>query len=195
MTTWTARALLLAADLPEHGMNAAHLNAAAWSAGIMPEATRGLIGAYAALTGNRGGDALWVRTGPCPDAAALMLATAELEAGAAGLLKRAETIEGSCEEARETAIADYRIAEADANSDEPGIRASGAERMEIARQVIADTEAALEIIADAAARLTHARICLARVPGDYATVYAEPVAQVRRGLKLPFAGAYLNGEA
>lgn len=192
MTTWTAQAQLLTGDLPEWGVNAARLNAAAWSAGLMPEATRGLIGAAAALTGNRAGEALWARTEPCADAPAMLMAAAELEAGAAELLKRAQDMTGSCRDAYDTACVEYQAAEADANSEDPAARASGTERMEQARRVIADTDAALETLADALARLGHARTCLARVPDDYAETYHVPITLVRRGLKLPYAGSYLG---
>lgn len=194
MTTWTAQAHLLAGALPEWGMAAAALNAAAWSARIMPEATRGLAGAAIALTDGRAGEALWARTEPCPDAAAFLAAAAELEVAVTDLLKHASGLAAGCREAHEAAARGHQSAPAAAGGDTAQAQAA-AERMHEARLVIADCEAALEVTGDAGGRLDHARRCLMRVPADYAEAYETPAGLVRRGLKLPYSGDFLTSPA
>lgn len=191
--TWTAQACQLADALPEWGMAAAGLNSAAWNARIAPEATRGLIGAAEALTGGRAAAALWAKGERCPDAATFLARAAELEIGAAEMLARASAFAAACRDARDAAVSEYQAASAIAGADTPAGR--GADRMERARRVIADCDAALEITDDAGTRLAHARTCLMRVPDDYAEAYAVPAGLVRQGLQLPHDGDFLAGTA
>ncbi len=178
MGTRVSGAELLAAQLPEFGYAVAHLNASAWSAGIDPDATRGLAGAATALLDASPGALLWARACPCPDEATFLEEAAELEAEGAVMLRHAAGMAAEAE-------VDRKAAAAQARGRDAGLAAQ-------ARQVIADCTAALEVLAGATARLEHARRCLARVPVDNDEIYEVPAGFVRDGGTLPFSGAYLS---
>lgn len=190
MTNWTGQAHLLADDIREPGYAAAALNAAAWAAGVNPEATAGLIGAASALTSGDCGPQLWAQAGPLPDDQALLTAAAELEGAVAQLLKYASQMARDCRADLEAAQAAATSAAA-ASAETSQARAAAQDRLAAARAVIADCEAALEVTGDCGSRLAHAANCLRRVPDDLAGTYETPYAFVHDGGKLPYDGEFL----
>ena len=88
----------------------------------------------------------------------------------------------------------YRLAdviEAEYLARQAAIRTSGTDKR--ARRVIADCEAALEIIDETGTRLAHALNCLRKVPDDLAGTYEVPYGHIRDGGKLPHYGEFLTG--
>jgi hypothetical protein len=192
MTGWTGQAHLLADAIREPGFAAAALNAAAWSAGVNPEATAGLIGAATALTSGECGPQLWAQAGPLPDDRELLTAAAELEGAVAQLLKYASGMARDCRTDLQAALAAAASAAARADAAKtPQARAAAEEEIRAARAIIADCEAALEVIDEAGRRLAHAANCLRRVPDDLAGTYETPYAFVHDGGKLPYDGEFL----
>ena len=193
MTAWTAQAHLLADAIREPGFAAAALNAAAWSAGVNPDATAGLIGAATALTSGDCGPQLWAQADPLPNDQELLTAAAELEGAVVQLLKYASAMARDCRAALEAAqaAAASAVAKADA-AKTPQARAAAEEELRAARAVIADCEAALEVIGECGSRLAHAANCLRRVPDDLAGTYEQPYAFVHDGGKLPHEGGFLT---
>lgn len=176
MTAWTGQAHLLADGIREPGFATAALNAAAWAAGVNPEATAGLIGAATALTSGDCGPQLWAQADPIPNDQELLTAAAELEGAVVQLLKYASDMARDCRAALEAAQT---------------AAARAAAALATARGVIADCEAALEVIDGAGNRLAHAANCLRRVPDDLAGTYETPYAFVHDGGKLPYDGEFL----
>jgi hypothetical protein len=194
VTGWTGQSHLLADAIREPGFGAAAVNASAWAAGVNPEATAGLIGAATALTGGGCGAQLWAQADPCPSDQALLAAAAELEGAVTDLLKHASALARDCRAVLEAAAAQAERAHAAAASaPAPQARAAAETALAAARAVIADCEAALEVIDDAGRRLEHAANCLRRVPDDLAGTYETPYAHVRDGGELPFSGGFLTG--
>jgi uncharacterized protein with beta-barrel porin domain len=197
VTGWTAQAHLLADAIREPGFAAAAVNASAWSAGVNPDATAGLIGAATALTSGECGPQLWAQADPIPDDKAMLTAAAELEGAVAELLKHASALARDCRAALEAAVAAMAsagaaLAAAQAQGAEHAAAAALGRQGEAAAQV-ADCEAALEVLDDAGGRLDHAVTCLRRVPDDLASTYEQPYAHVRDGGDLPFSGDFLTG--
>ncbi len=194
MTAWTGEAHLLADAIREPGFACADLNAAAWAAGAVPDATAGLIGAATALTSGECGPQLWAQADPCPDDRTLLAAAAELEGAVTDLLKQASALARDCRAALEAAAADAERAHATATSDaSPQARAAAETALTAARAVIADCEAALEVTDGCGSRLDHALTCLRRVPDDLASTYETPYVHVREAGPLPYEGAFLTG--
>lgn len=194
MTAWTGQAHLLADAIRDPGFAAAALNAAAWAAGVNPEATAGLIGAATALTGGDCGPQLWAQADPLPSDQALLTAAAELEGAVAQLLRYASDMARDCRadlESAQAAAASAAAAAASAGTSQA--RAAAEDALGAARAVIADCEAALEVIDGCGARLAHAANCLRRVPDDLAGAYETPYAFVHDGGKLPYDGEFLLG--
>ena len=187
MTAWTAQAQLLADAIREPGFGCAALNASAWAAGAIPDATAGLIGAATALTSGECGPQLWAQADPCPDDRTLLEQAAELEGACADLLKHASALARDCRSALAAARAAAGAAAAamDAAKTEAARAAARAE--------IADCEAALEILDGTGSRLDHALKCLRRVPDDLAGTYETPYTHVREAGPLPHEGAFLTG--
>lgn len=193
MTGWTGQAHLLADAIREPGFAAAALNAAAWSAGVNPEATAGLIGAASVLTGGDCGPQLWAQADPLPNDQALLTAAAELEGAVVQLLKYASDMARDCRAALEAAqAAAARAATAVASAKTPQARTAAEDALAAARGVIADCEAALEVIDGCGGRLAHAANCLRRVPDDLAGTYETPYQFVHDGGDLPYAGDFLT---
>jgi hypothetical protein len=194
VTGWTGQAHLLADAIREPGFNAAAVNASAWSAGVNPDATAGLIGAATALTSRDCGPQLWAQADPCPSDSALLAAAAELEGAVTDLLKHASALARACRADLEAATAQAGQAHAAAvSAPSPQARAAAETALTGSRAVIADCEAALEVTDDAGRRLEHAANCLRRVPDDLAGTYEAPYAHVRDGGDLPFSGDFLTG--
>lgn len=194
MTGRTGQAHLLADAIREPGFAAAALNAAAWAAGVNPEATAGLIGAATVLTGGDCGPQLWAQADPCPSDQALLTAAAELEGAVGELLKYARAMARDCRadlEAAQAAAAAAATAAASAGTAQA--RAAAEDALGAARAVIADCEAALEILDDAGRRLAHAANCLRRVPDGLAAAYETPYRHVRETGPLPYEGDFLTG--
>src|SRR6185437_1463716 len=130
MTGWTGQAHLLADDIREPGFAAAALNAAAWSAGVNPEATAGLIGAATVLTSGDCGSQLWAQGDPVPNDQELLTAATELEGAVAQLLKYASGMARDCraalEAAQDAAAAAAKTAAAAGN---PQARAAAQEKL------------------------------------------------------------------
>jgi hypothetical protein len=193
VTTWTGQAQLLADDIREPGFAAAGLNASAWCARVDPEATHGLVGAALALTSGDAGTMLWSAADPCPDDATLLTAAAELEGAVAELLEHARRMAAACRAEFEAALAAAaRAAAAAAAAETPQARADAEEALRAARAVIADCEAALEILDETGTRLAHAENCLRKVPDDLAGAFEVPYAFVQDGGKLPYDGEFLT---
>ncbi len=194
MTSWTGQAQLLADDIREPGFACAGLNASAWCARVDPEATHGLVGAALALTNGDAGKALWSAAEPCPDDATLLTAAAELEGAVAQLLEWARRMTAGCRADFEAAIGQARAARALlASALTEDARAEAEARLAEAMAMIADCEAALEILDEAGTRLAHALNCLRRVPDDLASTYEQPYELVHDGGKLPYDGEFLTG--
>jgi hypothetical protein len=194
VTGWTGQAHLLADAIREPGFAAAALNAAAWSAGVNPEATAGLIGAASVLTSGDCGSQLWAQAGPLPNDQALLTAAAELEGAAVQLLKYASDMARDCRAALEAAQAAAAAAtKAVAAAANAQARTAAEDALAAARGVIADCEAALEVIDDCGSRLAHAANCLRKVPGDLASAYEVPYQHVADGGQLPYDGEFLTG--
>ena len=124
MTAWTGEAHLLADAIREPGLAAAALNAAAWSAGVNPEATAGLIGAATTLTSGDCGPQLWAQAEPVSSDQELLTATTELEGAVGDLLKYATAMAQDCRSALQSAQATATKTAADVasakNSQAPG---------------------------------------------------------------------------
>jgi hypothetical protein len=194
VTGWTGQAHLLADAIREPGFDAADLNASAWAAGAIPDATAGLIGAATALTSGECGPQLWAQAGPCPDDQTLLAAAAELEGAVSDLLKQASALARDCRAALEAATAQAERAHAAAvAAGTPQARAAAETALARARAVIADCEAALEVTDGCGSRLDHAVTCLRRVPDDLAGTYEVPYVHVREAGPLPYEGAFLTG--
>ena len=194
MTGWTGQAHLLADAIREPGFAAAALNAAAWSAGVNPEATAGLIGAASALTSGECGPQLWAQTDPCPSDQEFLTAAAELEGAVVQLLgyatALARDVRADLESAQATAA---QAAAASSSAENPQARAAAESVLSAARAAIADCEAALEVTDDAGGRLAHAANCLRRVPDDLAGTYETPYQFVHDGGELPYSGDFMTG--
>jgi len=194
VTGWTGRAHLLADAIREPGFGCAALNAAAWAAGVIPDATAGLIGAATALTSGECGPQLWAQAGPCPDDRTLLAAAAELEGACAELLRQASALARDCRSALASARAAAASAAAALDAATTAAARSAAESaLAAARAEIADCEAALEILGGTGSRLDHAVKCLRKVPDDLAGAYETPYAHVRETGPLPYEGAFLTG--
>jgi hypothetical protein len=191
MTSWTGQAHLLADGIREPGFAAAALNAAAWAAGVNPEATAGLIGAATALTSGDCGPQLWAQAGPLPNDQALLTAAAELEGAVTQLLGYASGMAWDCRAALESAQAAAASAAAAVPAGSSQARAAAEDALGAARGVIADCEAALEILGSCLGRLEHALNCLRRVPDDLASAYEVPYTHIRDGGTLPYDGDFL----
>ena len=206
MSDWTGQAHLLADGIREPGFACAALNAAAWAAGVNPDATAGLIGAATALTSGDCGSQLWAQADPLPNDQELLAAAAELEGAVAQLLRYATAMARDCQADLESAVnrlaaagaaeaaAQRQLAAAatavQASAAQAALDAAGSAKSE-ALAVIADCEAALEILSEAGSRLAHAANCLRRVPDDLAGTYETPYAFVHDGGKLPYDGEFL----
>ena len=194
MTGWTGQAHLLADAIREPGFACAALNAAAWSAGVNPEATAGLIGAASVLTSGDCGPQLWAQADPCPSDQEFLTAAAELEGAVAELLKYASALARDCRAALEAAqAAAGRAAAAVASAETAQARTAAEDALGTARAAIADCEAALEVTDDAGGRLAHAANCLRRVPDDLAGTYETPYQFVHDGGELPYSGDFMTG--
>lgn len=208
MTSWTGHAQALAAAIREPGEGAAEANARAWSARCRPEATRGLAGAAMILTDGEAGAALWAAAEPCPDDRTLLAWTEDIAGHVADLGRQCRKQSAACADAREdaararaSAMAAVRSAQARmAAAASPQLRADAEadcdQAMDHARAaalVLADCEAAAEILAGSGDRLSAARQALRRVPADLHCIYEEPYEFVRAGGLLPHGGDFLTG--
>ena len=208
MSTWTGLAEVLADDIREPGFGAAVLCATAWCARVDPDATHGLVGAAMALTDGDALSLLWHDMPPCPDDAALLSSTEELQGDIAGHMGALGRLVAACGQEHEAAASAYVVAakEADAAkaraasaSTEQARNAARAEyeaaaaRANAAAVVAADCETALGILHGAGGKLEHAMNCLRRVPDDLAGTYEEPYQLVHDGGKLPYDGDFLTG--
>jgi len=184
---------MLADDIREPGFACAAVNASAWCARVDPQATHGLVGAALALTSGDAGKALWATTAPCPDDAALLAAVTELEGTLAQLLEWASRMAAGCRAAFTEAMEEAQHARAMLASTDPGVRGEGEARLNQARVVLGDCEAALEILDDTGTRLAYALNCLRKVPDDLASTYEQPYQLVHDGGQLPHDGDFLTG--
>jgi hypothetical protein len=194
MGSWTAQAEALAGEIREPGFKAAGVTASAWRAGVHPEATNGLVGAALALTAGDAMGSLWDQADPCPSDAVLLELTAELEGSAAELLGYCQAGIAACEAEFENAMQARQAADAMLRAAGDQGAADAARRViDQASRVIADCEAALEILGHAGGALEYALGCLRRVPDDFAQHYETPYLFMRHEGKLPYSGAFLVG--
>jgi hypothetical protein len=193
---WTPQAEELADSLLEAAFSAATLNAAAWSAGVMPEATQGLVGAAMALGAPL--HSLFAHVDPLRDDHAMLTAAQDIEGSVAEMLKHAQDlwnqIADDLEMAYQALAAISAAVPAGATAEEAAAAQAAAEAARAeAMMRIADCETALEILDRAGRRLQYALACLARIPDDLEGVYEAPYDLVRSGGKLPFEGEWLTG--
>lgn len=196
MSTRTGLALTFAEDIREPGFACARLNGSAWAAGVNPQATGGLIGAALALTAGEAGALLWTSDRPCGSDQVLVEAAEEIEGYLVSMLRCASGMAAAWRADRAAACAaaaDARAAMASAAN--PQARAAAENALGAASAVIADCDAALEIIDGAGQRLAHALDCLRRVPVDLDSTYETPYLYVREGGELPYGGDFLTEEA
>lgn len=193
VTGWTAQAHLFADAIREPGFSCAALNASAWAAGVNPQATGGLLGAALALTDGQAGAVLWDADKPCESDRAFLEAAAELEGAVAELLGHATRLARDCRAAWEGACEQAGRAAAGLEAESPQASAAAQAALDAARPVIADCEAALEVIDGCGSRLAYAANCLRKVPGDLASTYETPYQHVRDGGTLPYSGDFLGG--
>lgn len=177
--SWTDQAEALAQEAAEAGVALAALNAAAWSAGVDPQAVSGITGAALSLAAPV--PSLWVRSRQVRDDRALREAAADFEAACAQMHQQATDLRGRVSD-------DYQQACAVAAS-----RKSTSAARDAARRRMGDCEAAGEILAEVARRLAYAAAALYRVPDDMAETYQVPYAHLRRGGELPHDGEWLTG--
>jgi hypothetical protein len=194
--SWTAQAGCFAEDLREIGQSAANLNAAAWSAGVMPEATQGIVGAALALHALP--SALYACSKPLRSDHDLLTAAQDIEATVAEMLKQAaglwrrvaDDLEMACEAlAAASAAVPAGATQEEADAAQAAAEAARAEAM----MRIADCDTALEIINETGQRLKYALACLSRVPDDLEGTYEAPYQLVRAGRALPYEGEWLTG--
>lgn len=208
MTAWTGRAQVLAAAIREPGEGAAEANARAWSARCRPEATRGLAGAAMILTDGEAGAALWASAEPCRDDKTLLAWAEDIAGHVADLGRQCQRMMLACAGAFEEAGGSYAQAMAAARAAQARMAAAATpdahcaaeadfeaalERARAAALVIADCEAALEVLGAADARLDAAHRALSKVPADLHDSYEEPYEFVRGGGLLPHDGDFLTG--
>jgi hypothetical protein len=177
----TACAEEMAEAAREAGHAAAELNAAAWSAGVVPEATHGITGAAVALGAPV--SSLFARVRPLHDDKAMLESASDLEGSCAEMLRDSRSFRQSS--AAEHVAACDAIAAMDTGVPPAVIIA--------AQRRIADCEAAIELLDDLIRRLEYALACLYRVPDDLEATYEVPYAHVRAGGVLPRAGDFLTG--
>jgi hypothetical protein len=194
--TWTPLAEDLAESLPEIGRSAASLSAAAWAAGVMPEATHGLVGA--ALTLGAQVSNLYARSAPLRTDQDMLAASQDLEAATAEMLRHAWDLANQVADALEEAYAALAAASAavpaGASEQETADAEAAAEAARAeAMMRIADCDTALDILGPVLARLRYALSCLSCVPDDLETTYEAPYELVRRGGALPHEGEWLTG--
>lgn len=191
--TWMAQAETLAEDAREYGTLAAVIHAAALSAGVDPQAARGLAGAGLAL--GAGLSVLMSPAEPLFEDRQMTGYAADIEGDVADLRTRARDLDAKVRTALESACDAAASAQQMYQSAEAGAGQDAArEAIASARRAIADCEAALDISGDLAARLDYARTCLERVPGDLLTTYEVPYDHIRSGGRLPFHGDFLTEE-
>lgn len=191
MGEWTALAEQLADDLREPGFGAAAVNASAWCSRVDASATRGLVGAALALTCGEALNALYERRERC-DMKTLVSWAEELEAHVAALLKRCMDL-GRAVHGEHRAAARARnmaLAGASAATTEDA-KAAALAQAEEAERVMADCEAALEVLGDADCSLRYARDLLRAVPGELTEVYEAPIALTARGGRMPHSGDFI----
>jgi hypothetical protein len=205
--SWTALVGELAEAMRETGDSAAALNAAAWSAGVMPEATKGLVGAALALGAPL--RALFVHIDPLKDDRAMLTASQDIESAVAEMLRDARNLWQRIVADRENAYrclaaarAAYAAAQATLAKAGSGFAAgfavaaaasAAASAAADAARRIAECDAALDILRPVIRRLGYALACLSRVTDDLEGIYEAPYALVRGGGKLPFEGEWLTG--
>jgi hypothetical protein len=210
VTAWTGVAQLLADDLGFPGYGAAEANARAWKARVRPEATRGLVEAAMILTGGDAGAALWTASETCPDDKTLAGWAADLEGHLGELLKRCRDMTQACRAAFEGAVAEHEAATATARAAQGRMASSATpdahaaaehdhqaamERVLAASLVIADCEAALEVLARTESQLSAAIDAVRRVPADLAETYETPYQHIRAYGPLPRDGDFLTAAA
>lgn len=177
--SWTDQAEALAQEAAEAGVALAALNAAAWSAGVDPQAVSGITGAALSLAAPV--PSLWVRSRQVRDDRALREAAADFEAACAQMHQQATDLRGR--------VADDYARAAEVAGNREATRAA----RDAARNRMGDCEAAAEILAEVAKRAAYAAAALYRVPDDMAETYEVPYAHLARGGALPHEGEWLTG--
>lgn len=202
---WPVVAEQLADSARDLGFGAAATVAAAWQARCDPGATRTLVQAAHALTGGDALPRLWDRVAPCPSARDFLAAAEEHEAEASVLATQARDLEAACLAARDDAIAGYEgarqravQAQARLSSGRPDAAAqaeigAACDAMAAMQQVIAASDAALDVTAPALERLGYAAGCLRQAPEALAEAYDIPLQLTRSGGALPWSGDFLTG--
>lgn len=177
--SWTEQAEALAEEAAETGLAIAELNAAAWSAGVDPEAVTGITGAALSLAAPP--PALWARSRWVRNDIELRDAAADFEVFCGQLLARVLDLRKWV--AHEYARAVRTVLD----------KRSGSEALASARHLMGDCQAAREILTETTARLEYAARALYRVPDDMAQVYERPYGFVAAGGALPHDGEFLTG--
>jgi hypothetical protein len=203
--SWLACAEQFADDACGIGYEAVACTASAWRARCEHDATRNLVRAAAALTGQANLAGLFDPMPPCPSAKHFLRGVEELDGEAAALQKRGQDMNRDCEAALDAAITEYEQARkrldkarAAGKRDPKAAAAAEAEitaarkRMREMMQVIGDCEAALELLGQVLERLEYALRCFRTVPGDLAEAYDVPLEFIRGGGTLPWSGDFLT---
>ncbi len=191
---WTEQAEELAADTRELGLAIAAIHTAAWRAQVDPAATAGLAGAATALDAPT--KALFDRGAPLPQDQVMIGETEDRQIDGEGMHQAATLMRGSATRDLDAAAARLREALAAlkaARSDKETAAAQAQARA--AREVIADCEVALDILAEVIPRLAYAIWCLGRVPEDLAETYeaAYQFLHSHPRARLPRNGDFLTG--
>jgi len=198
--TWIAAAEQLAEDGGELGFSAAARVASAFRANCLPEATRNLMTAAYALAGEEVKLRFLDRVEPCATAEEFLTGAEELEGDAAALGKHAADMAAACETALEEAIGAHQAARRRMTAAQvnPGSRAARAEvaaalkAMRAAKRVIAECDAALDLICQVRERLEYVVRCFRCTPADFAEAYDVPLQHLRDGGTLPWSGTFLT---
>jgi hypothetical protein len=206
MGDWTARAEQLAADIREPGYGAAAASAAAWAARVDPDALRSLHSAALVLTDGEALSALWSPLPPCPDQATLLEWGENLESHVGDLLKRCTDLGSAARSEHDAAVRAMReaareardAAAAIATSADAGRAAAQAalgsarERERDAYLVIADCEAALDLLQHIDGKLRYSLVRVCSLPADLSETYESTGRLIASGGTLPHSGDFIT---
>jgi hypothetical protein len=192
--TWTYRAEAILDGITETGLCAAAIVAAAWRAGVEPDATAGLTAASLALYAEPK-DLLTGPLYPLTRDRELIAAAADAATDTGDHARATRILSDQVTDALSAAMAAADaaarwLAKAETSSE----RASARRELRRAEQEIADCEHALTILVDAGERLGRALDGLERVPDDLLEVYDLAYEHRRNGGTFPFdANNFITG--
>jgi hypothetical protein len=187
--SYTAQAEHLA-DIEDLGEEVADIAGRSLATGLDAEVTRGILVATVILEKRPNRRPAWA------DDAEMVSAIDDLNLGLWGRITAIKRLRAEVEPALEQARADLEAARrALAGAKDEQARAAAHARMRQAAAVIADCEAALEILEDVERRLLVAASKFLAPGDDLADVYEAAYDTVARGHRLPFDGRWLGNTA